>query len=479
MWIHCVLWLTTFQVASLPSVDILAREASAEIHLGNYAEARKSLDQGLPAHPNSPVLLDLLGTTYANLNEMDAAISAFEKLLVPAPGTPRAHFNLGFVYARKDEIAKALLAYRQGLVLDQNNVEASQDYAFLLMKSGQFRESIEPLLTVKRAKISDPAVRFALVNLYFKCGLENEGQREVDEFLSSGLARFRETVTLSRVLSENGEFARAKVVLEQAVTASPDSAEAHHELGLLLAKGGKLAESAKELGRAAELAPSVTDYALDNAAVLLLAKRYLDAASFLLSLKGRLSRLPDYHYKLGLAYYGMRDYRQARSALETVAQLEPQHDLAQYYLGNCYNAAGDLPKAERHYRTAIHLNPNKASYYGSLGALLVQSENEHRAEGATYLLRALELNPKDVYSKFELALYHEGNADRHTAQLLLEEVIAQEPEFVRAHVALARVFFRQGMKERGEREKEIIAGLEADGQGKDIWPADTAIPQPK
>jgi tetratricopeptide (TPR) repeat protein len=478
MWLHWVLWLTTLQGA-IPPVDVLAHEVSAEIHVGEYAEARRRLERGLLVYPNNLVLLDFLGTTYADLGEIDAAIGVFEKLLVLTPGKARAYFNLGFLYARKGEIAKALVAYRQGFALDHRNVGASQDYALLLINNGQFKESIEPLLAVKRTNISDPAVRLALVNSYFKCGFQNEGQQEVDEFLSSGLARFRETLKLSRVLSENGELAKAKVVLEHALAASPNSAEAHDELGLLLAKGGQLEESAKELSRAAELAPNTADYALDNGAVLLLAKRYSDAASFLLRWKDRLAREPDYHYKLGLAYYGMRDYRQARSALESVAQLDPQHDLAQYYLGNCYHAAGDLPKAERHYRTAIRLNPNRASYYGSLGALLVQSENVRRAEGAAYLSRALELDPKDVYSRFELALYYEGNADCRTAQLLLEEVVGEEPELVRAHVALARVFFRQGMKEKGEREKAIVAGLETDGQGKDHWPADTQISLPK
>ncbi|MCI0622951.1 MAG: hypothetical protein L0387_15055 [Acidobacteria bacterium] len=52
------------------------------------------------------------------------------------------------------------------------------------------------------------------------------------------------------------------------------------------------------------------------------------------------------------------------------------------------------------------------------------------------------------------------------AQSLLEEAVEQQPDLIPAHVALARVYYRQKKREEGNREKSIIARLEAEQQAR-------------
>jgi Tfp pilus assembly protein PilF len=239
-------------------------------------------------------------------------------------------------------------------------------------------------------------------------------------------------------------------------------------LGSVLARSNQIQKALGELGRAVQLAPDSSEYCMELSHVLLLSRNYSGAVNFLSAVEGRFGALPELHYTLALAYYGLRQYRQAIASLEKLIDLEPNHDLGYYYLGNSYRGCGDLAKAEEFYRKAIALNPRKARYLASLGTLLLQARGAHSAEGVRYLEKALQLDAADVYSKFELALFYERNQDFGKAQSFLEDVIRDKPGFLPAHVALARVYFRQGKKKEGQQERNVISLLESETQNKNL-----------
>src|SRR5262249_49120794 len=107
-----------------------------------------------------------------------------------------------------------------------------------------------------------------------------------------------------------------------------------------------------------------------------------------------------------------------------------------------------------------------ASHYAALAELLRKASKDRTDEALGYLEKALQLDPQDIQSKLELAFCYEKKLNYLKAQNLLEEVVGQEPDLVPAHVALARVYYRQKKKEEGDREKAIVARLEAEQQAQ-------------
>jgi hypothetical protein len=63
----------------------------------------------------------------------------------------------------------------------------------------------------------------------------------------------------------------------------------------------------------------------------------------------------------------------------------------------------------------------------------------------------------------ELAL---GNLEKATA--ILEEVTREAPKFVEGHITLATAYYRQKRKADGDRERAIVAELNAETQAKDL-----------
>ena len=132
----------------------------------------------------------------------------------------------------------------------------------------------------------------------------------------------------------------------------------------------------------------------------------------------------------------------------------------QFFLGNSYMAAGDLKAAEIRYRKAIELNPGRASNYSPLAQLLRKQGGDSTDEAIVFLQTALKLDSTDIQTKLELALCYEGKRRLLESQDLLEQVTRARPEHYQAHVALARVYYRQGKKTEGDLERAIVTRIE-------------------
>jgi tetratricopeptide (TPR) repeat protein len=65
---------------------------------GQLERARDEMEKSLAIHPNTPEVLNNLGTVYAKLGENDQAIKAFERAVTLRPNYALARFNLGEAY---------------------------------------------------------------------------------------------------------------------------------------------------------------------------------------------------------------------------------------------------------------------------------------------------------------------------------------------------------------------------------------------
>src|SRR5579864_5712879 len=139
--------LLALQASADPAT--LWQEAKALLEHRQYSEARRVLTLAVKAAPNDPAFWYHLGVSCAELNDVDAAIRAFERARDLSPARAEVYFSLGLEYWHHGDIGKAKEAYRAGLALDLKETQALQNYALLLMKTGEPEKAIAPLLTLK------------------------------------------------------------------------------------------------------------------------------------------------------------------------------------------------------------------------------------------------------------------------------------------------------------------------------------------
>ncbi len=252
----------------------------------------------------------------------------------------------------------------------------------------------------------------------------------------------------------------AGTVLEKTASAFPDSAAAHGDLGLLLSAQGQYREATGELARAVHGEPDSFKYSLGLAEALLSSKYNFTALKFLLSVEPRFKSEVEYHYMLGLAYYTCYRYPQAISDFEIVMRAKPHFDRIPYVIGNCYMAQGDLKTAETYFRKAVGLRPNNATYYAALGKMLRMEGPQRLTEAIQVLEQEQRLDPADAQSKYHLALCYESARELDKAQTLLVQVVHQKPDMLAAHIALARMYYRNGEKDKAARENRVVSRMQ-------------------
>jgi tetratricopeptide (TPR) repeat protein len=456
----------------------MLQRAKQDFESGKYSEARAELQRALELAPNDATLWSYLGITDYKLKHSEAAVADFEKACALDPRNAPNYFNLGMLYHQQGETAKALENYKLGLALAPNDTAANESYARLLMEAQRYREAVAPLEKAKKNSPSNFFLRMRLVESYLKAGLNDEANREIQEFMKAPSCSADDQLSLAKLLAENKQPDAARWVLEQVVRAAPDLVDARGGLGIVLTELGRYKEATKELGRAVQLSPDSAEYAMRYAEALLLSKQYPAALDFLKSIKDTFGKLPEYRYKLGLAYYGSSDYISAIDELEGVIRENPNLDRAQYYLGHSYSATGDLAKAEIYYGKALALKPQDASYYAALGHALRRDNDQKADEAIEYLQKALQLDPSDSLSKQDLALCYEKKGRYPEAEHLLVNVLQEQPDLVAVHRVLARVYYRQGKKELGDHESAVVSTLDSQDLNHRTKMIDSPTPKP-
>jgi Flp pilus assembly protein TadD len=230
-----------------------------------------------------------------------------------------------------------------------------------------------------------------------------EGQEQIsvdaaDAKASSSEVKLKQAKTLAR----NNQVDAAQRILEELVNSSPDLAEAHADLGLLLLRKRQFDNAAWQLGRAVQLAPQSAAYSMDLTEVLLQWHHYSTALSFLKAVGPRFGSLPLFKYDLAYSHYGLRQFDEAISIASDLVRQDPRYDLAYYLLGNCYVQLGNLGVAEANYRRALQLNSAKPAYYVALAETERASNKIDEALRTLGKARALDRRDTDVMLQLAL-----------------------------------------------------------------------------
>lgn len=463
--------LLAAQVSADPAA--LWQEAKGYLEHHQYAEARRVLTLAVKAAPNDPAFWFHLGVSCAELKQVDAAIQAFEKARALSPNRAEVYFSLGLEYWHRGDIGKAKEAYSTGLGLEPKDTQALQNYALLLMKTGEHSKAIDPLLKLREVPELTLPARVSLIECYLKTGDKEQADREAADFLRAGIAGPEEETKLGVLLTEAGDPETAEKVLRVSLSQQPDQAKACAALGGLLLRKKSHAEGSEFLERAVHLAPESAEYAMAFAGALLRWNRQEEALRFLKEAEPKFGQLPEFQYKLALAYFGATKFSDAITTLDKLLQTNPRRqDQIYYLLGHSYVATGKLEEAEKAYRKSIEMNPKIPVYYEEFATLLRREGPEHLDEAIAQLKRGFQFDPTSPGLALQLALCYESKGDISSAVTLAEQSVRGQPDVLPGHVALARIYFRLGKKAEGQREKETIAELEKKQQQSLVPKAD-------
>ena len=332
--------------------------------------------------------------------------------------------------------------YRTFLERYPRNLEALANLGVVYAGMGRFEDAIASYKKALEISYLSAPIRMNLALAYYKAGRCAEA---VPEFAS--------------VLEGNPGLYNAMLL----------KADCHLQLG--------------EMGKAiALLEPMAAEHESDQAfnyvfGMALLQDKQTEKGSIYLDRILKQGDSAEAHMLLGVAKRAAGEYAEAREEFRKAVARNPSLPTAHCLFGQASLSTGDREAARAAFEQELAINANDFESHLYLGVILKEDREFDAAR--RHIDRAIILRPTDPGARYQLAtLLLATNAQAQTleATRLLETLVAESPSFVEAHVSLATAYYRLRRKEDGDRQREIVAKLNAEAQARQPGPA-TPAPQ--
>jgi len=118
-------------------------------------------------------LYNIRGTRYANLGQLDRAISCYEKALSIKPDYAEAHYNLGFSYHKKGQLDAAVKSFKKVITIKPDYAEVHDNkilFVIYLFTKGEISDAIDILEALIKESPDDALLFNMLGGCYVSLG---------------------------------------------------------------------------------------------------------------------------------------------------------------------------------------------------------------------------------------------------------------------------------------------------------------------
>lgn len=458
--------------------------------------AAQAFQAGLKLEPNSPRLPYLLGLSLYTAGMLEESIAPLRHSVEQHPNEIRTHLLLASALAGLGRGKEAFVEWQAALRIDPNSSMAMDGIAKILLAAGDNETVIAQLpgvqldenLTLDLATAYDRTGRFNDAARVLNDGLKTyPNSAELTSALVSvdaKLSRFDEATKVAEQLAQNnpqdieaqrvylsvlvfnadyktatplarkllaqaphdedflylngvlertaGDFAAARMHLEEAAKLNPNRYSTRYNLGYTLEQLKDYADAKAQLQKAIELDPNEPESRFELSKVLrklgdtdaaqqelvsyqklvkeksdhtIAAQKSTQAAEAMREgdkqkaaslYRDAIAVLPGnagLHYQLALVLSGLNDIAGERTELDQTVKIDPNFALAQYRLGILDSRGGDIKAAEQQFRLAIKASPGYVQAWIALASAL---DKESRIPEALRAVEsALKIDPKN------------------------------------------------------------------------------------
>jgi tetratricopeptide (TPR) repeat protein len=341
-------------------------------------------------------------------------------------------FEAAVAAQQSGDLATAETHYLQFLQRQPRNLEALVNLGVVYATMGRFDDAIASYKKALEISYLSAPVRLNLALAYYKGGRCAEAVPEFATVLEANPDTFNALVLEADCHLQLGEFPKAIGLLEPVADQHQDEAAFNYVLGMALLQDKQTEKGSIYLDRILKQGDSA-----------------------------------EAHVLMGVAKRAAGDFAEAREEFRKAVTLNETLPVAHSLLGQASLSTGDREAARTAFQQELAINPNDFESNLYLGVIL--KEDREFAAARTHIDRAMVLRPGDPGARYQLAtILLASNEPKATAEAarLLEALVGESPTFVEAHVSLATAYYRLKRKEDGDRQREIVAKLNAEAQAR-------------
>jgi tetratricopeptide (TPR) repeat protein len=363
-------------------------------------------------------------------------LTALFLLVLPFPlfGQSRAEdFDRVFLRAlemqKAGDLIGAIDAYKTALSIDATRVDALSNLGAAYVRLGQFDDAIAQYNAALEIDPSNATVRLNLALAYYKSGRPNEAIRPLKIVVATNPDAKNAYLILADCYLQTGQYPDAVTLLQPREAMFPDDLAFAYVLGTALVRTGDERQGQLYIDRIFKNGDSAEG-----------------------------------HLLMGIAHLNQFDYPAAKTELERALRLNPSLPTANSAYGRALLGLGDQAEAERAFRKELSVNINDFESNLMLGSMRKNARDFDAA--LTYLNRAVAIHPGDLTARKLVASLKLQTGAVAEAAAMLEQIVAESPDAVDAHVQLATAYNRLKRKDEADRERAIVDRLNREIQEK-------------
>lgn len=332
----------------------------------------------------------------------------------------------------KEELEAAVPLYRAAREQEPNRAQWPYLLGVLHLTLKQSHAAVESLSAASRLDPVAVPVRLRLARALFESGDIDAAERVARQVGADPEALY----WLGRALLARGD--RSGIAdLKQACSSAPAFGAAHYALAVALRDAGDAA------GAAAEFAQFRAHPSLDPP--VRSDDPYMEEVTRLRE------NMPLEQVRRGVQAELAGNLEESARLQRKALELDPNFAQAHINLVSLYGRLGRVPEAERHYRAALAINANQPELHHNFG--VVAASVKRLDDAAAAFRRALEINPYHADAMVNLGQVFEWQGRWPEAEPQYREAIRARPNFRPAHFQLGRWLVARG------RHREALSHL--------------------
>lgn|GEM_PF-5485488 len=390
------------------------------------------------------------GILLARSGDFDGALRLFKAAAELDPSDPAAFYNMGLIYLRRKEEAKAEEAFRKAVEANSHHQEAYLQLANLYEQQKRLDEALSAYIGAAEANPNTPGGRAAQIKIPFLKGITFAKHGKPQEALLAFQQALRISpdpapiyYNIALLYLGVGDLENAQAALTRTLQVDPRHQGALLNLGILYERQGKLEEALRSYEGARDLQPESTDG--------------VNAAVSAQTVRGRIA-----------VQAGKLD--EALEAFKKAAELQPKNPANYFNLALLYLRRNELSEAEKSFDQVIALDPSETDVYMPLGDLLEKTGREEEAIQTYERLAALGAGPLTTQAQYRIHLLKGillGKQNR------FDEARAEFEEAVRISPQEKVGYFNLGLANLKRRDP--YAAVEVFKKAMEIDPKDKSI----
>ena len=210
-------------------------------------------------YPNEALFYNISGACYANLGQLEAAVTCYKQALAIKPDHAEIHCNLGVALKGLGQFDAAIKSYEKALSIRPNYAAPYYNYGIVLAELGQLDGAAE---RYEKALTINPDYAEAHNNLgltFHELGQLDAAVKSYEKALIIKPEYPEVYYNLGNTLKEHCQFSAAVKHYDQALAIKPDYVEAQCNLGNVLKDLGETGAAIKCYEQARVIKPDFVD----------------------------------------------------------------------------------------------------------------------------------------------------------------------------------------------------------------------------